>query len=514
MFRSLDQEVRRVNRPPFRPRRIAAPVGECAVGELVAAQARKHALDVAVDILQHVRVALHDRRQVELREGARGDLLDAAVGISHQVFEAPRKVYGRDRRKFQLRLAVLLERFYRHCLARVDDIVLRQGHIGVRFPDVQLDFRRGAVARRRSRDPYLPDAGSLVDLQAERYDLLAAPAERDALAGRPDGRERFVRGDFHVDFPDPVFEGEDRDRNLDLFIGGNYAGHGGLHQQRFFHRDILFRGAERPAVRGDHHHPNLAEVGRERDFVRVRLPGSQLLCVDEPYDGLESLRFERPRVGLLGVAADGEHLFDPAAIGADDIVEHVPRADAQCLGRVEITVRVGGFEARQSQQPLVDERQHVAHFPAVFLPDFYRHLRFGFYRFGHLDHGGEPSRGVLDVEPRHAEQADRCVVERRVVGLEECYRDIDVGGHPLLDGDFDVGLLAGALHPEAFPHDAAAFDADQRPCARRRGDGDPGLVPRDVFGLVAGEGEPRGGIRHRSDVAPPIGRGYAYDPGR
>ena len=92
VFRSLDQEVRRIDRPPFRTRRVAAPVGECAVGELVAAQARKHALDVAVDVLQHVRVALHDRRQVELREGARGDLLDAAVGIPHQVFEAPRKV--------------------------------------------------------------------------------------------------------------------------------------------------------------------------------------------------------------------------------------------------------------------------------------------------------------------------------------------------------------------------------------------------------------------------------------
>ena len=58
VFRGFGHEMDRVGRAPLRRRGSAAPVGECAVGELIAAQPRQDALDIAVDVLQHLFVAL------------------------------------------------------------------------------------------------------------------------------------------------------------------------------------------------------------------------------------------------------------------------------------------------------------------------------------------------------------------------------------------------------------------------------------------------------------------------
>ena len=58
VFRGFGHEMDRIGRAPLRRRSSAAPVGECAVGELIAAQPRQDALDIAVDVLQHLFVAL------------------------------------------------------------------------------------------------------------------------------------------------------------------------------------------------------------------------------------------------------------------------------------------------------------------------------------------------------------------------------------------------------------------------------------------------------------------------
>ena len=196
------------------------------------------------------------------------------------------------------------------------------------------------------------------------------------------------------------------------------------------------------------------------------------------------------------------------------MVEHVPRPYAQRLRGVEMEVGVRRLEARQPQQALVHQRQHIAHLLAVLFPDLYRDLRLRSDRFGHVDHRIELRGGVFDVEPDHAEQPYRRIVVRMVMGLDERHRGVDVGSHSGFDRYLERGLFVGAVDPETFPYDAAALDAHQRPRFRRRGDRDLRLVARRIFLLVLGHGESGGCVRHRGDVAPPVGGRYANDLSR
>ena len=436
------------------------------------------------------------------------------MGVAHEVFEAARKVDRRNRRKLQTGRSGGFQGLDGDRFARLEDVLFRGRDVGIRLPHVDLDLRGGVVAGRGRRDADLPDSGLPARLEPEGDDLFALVAEDDAPALRPDHGERFVHAHPDVGFTDPFFEGEDRDRKFDLLLRGDHAGQGRLHQKRFFHGDLLRRGAEGAAVGRYDHHAHRPEVGRQRDLVGVGLPGAQLLGAEEPHDGFEPLRPERSGVRLLGVAADGEQLLDAAAVGADDMVEQVPRADAQRFGGVEIEVGVGRPETRQPQQSLVDQRQHVAHPPAVPLADPDRDFRLGFHRFGHLDDGRKARAGVLDRKPQNAEQPDRRVVERVAVGLDEGHRDVDVRGHALPDGNLEGGLPVGACYPAAFADEAAALDAHQGPGARGRRDGDLRLVARHVFVLVAGDGQACRGVGHRGDAAPVIGRRHADDARR
>jgi len=86
-FLGRDQEVADVGREPVVVFRVGDPIAEGPIAELKPDQPGDGSIDVAVDLVGAKQVR-EELAQVELREGARGRLLGAAVGIMDEVAEA------------------------------------------------------------------------------------------------------------------------------------------------------------------------------------------------------------------------------------------------------------------------------------------------------------------------------------------------------------------------------------------------------------------------------------------
>ena len=87
LFLGLNEEVERVNLGPRVAVGASGPVGQGVVRLLVGAQVGDGGLDVAPRVGLAVFVLLHEIAEIQLREGLRGSLLEAAVRIGGQEVE-------------------------------------------------------------------------------------------------------------------------------------------------------------------------------------------------------------------------------------------------------------------------------------------------------------------------------------------------------------------------------------------------------------------------------------------
>ena len=106
-----------------------------------------------------------------------------------------------------------------------------------------------------------------------------------------------------------------------------------------------------------------------------------------------------------------------------------------------------------------------------------------------LDHRLQVGSGVLHLDTLHTVQAQRQVVGRLAIRLQQAHLYVDVGGHLRGYREGPGGILRADGNPFAADDAAGVHQLHQRLGAGRRGDEHGGLLTHLVGGFIGGEGD-------------------------
>jgi len=188
--------------------------------------------------------------------------------------------------------------------------------------------------------------------------------------------------------------------------------------------------------------------------------------------------------------ADTQDRGELSGVCTDDIVEHVPGADAQCLAAIHGLPRLRGPECRDVQQPLVHDGQRIAHRLVVAFVDPDRKFPLGKDLISDLDLRVKNRATVNDLGTLHAVHPDRQVVYGLGVRLQQGGVHIEIGRHiPGYPQPVGRLLLVRKPCPAARQHTRPVFHREKHPPSRRSGQIDRRQVADFVVSLVQGERE-------------------------
>ena len=201
----------------------------------------------------------------------------------------------------------------------------------------------------------------------------------------------------------------------------------------------------------DHHHADRSDVHRQRDPVGFR-PAVQGERSEKLHHRVESFLLAGGLADGL-VPADTQYRSELSGVCTDDIVVHVPGADAQCLAAIHGLPRLRGPECRDVQQPLVHDGQRVAHRLVVAFVDSDRKFPLGKDLISELDLRVKNRATVNDLGSLHAVHPDRQVVYGLGVRLQQGGVHIEIGCHiPGYPQPVGRLLLVRQAHPAARQH--------------------------------------------------------------
>ena len=175
------------------------------------------------------------------------------------------------------------------------------------------------------------------------------------------------------------------------------------------------------------------------------------------------------------VTTDGVDRAQLTAEGINDASVVVPRAHAQSLLAVEVTIRIRGLEIGQTEDAFVDDGQGVGHGLSGGFAHLHVNLLLGVGGLGDLDVGLQLQLFVLHLHRHHAIETDGQVVVG-IMRLNQCYVDVHIGNHFLSGGDFHLAFLAEVLHQHVLQHTVVGFHGDESLGFLVGGEGDDDLL--------------------------------------
>ncbi len=493
----FEQEVAGVSGRPLVAVAVAGPVGEGAVRRLERGQLADGRLDVVLDFALLALVELGQALEIELGEGCRERLLEAAVGILDEEVQPLLEIEGRQGRGLDRdRVGALQAEGHdlpagRLARSELEAGRLRDESVGGQHGDVDGVLDLLPAARRAETDP--AGAEPAGRLEGEGDDAVARLVEGHGLLALADDLEQGVGLDRDGDLLDLGPVDEDRDRHDDVLAGPDDPRQGGQGHEVAPDRDRPLGPAEGAAPAGHDHDPDGPEILRHEELVDAARAGLEVERPLEQDDGREAARL----LGLVQgcgvlVAADGQQAGHLGPVGLGHEVEQVPGADAEGLAGVEGLAQVGRREPGQAEQALVDDGQGVGHGP----PGRLAHLDLELFRgpqlAGHLDGRVETRGRVLDEERQDAVEPDGRVGRLAAMGLEERDVDIDVGRHGRRERDFDAVLALDGGNPLHVQDRGPGLERDQGASLNGRGQEDDGLLADLISGLVGGQRQRRG----------------------
>ena len=159
--------------------------------------------------------------------------------------------------------------------------------------------------------------------------------------------------------------------------------------------------------------------------------------------------------------AERQQAFEFAAVGAGDLIEQIPGADAERLAFIEVVVQCRRLIASKPEQALVDHRQGVGHGAAIALAHLNHDIRLRRPFLGRVHHRTQARLGIVDLERDDAVQADRTIVVLAGVRLYERDAHVHVRAHALGDGHVEAGVILAEFDPALVEDARAAFQRHQ-----------------------------------------------------
>ena len=223
------------------------------------------------------------------------------------------------------------------------------------------------------------------------------------------------------------------------------------------------------------------------------LSGCEGKRTQEPNHGRKTLcagftRLGRPCLLLgcnpLAVTADGKQTIEHGAIGPGDIIVDVPGRHAQRLPLIEVMPRIRRPKAGQPQKTVVDDRHCISHRPPGSLTHAERGGFIGREHLRQIENRCDMGSWVRHLDRNDPIHADRQIVQRLQMRLQEGHVDVDIGRHFLRGGERVACNFPHALDPVGANHLRPRLDAHQRTTGRCGGNRYGDLLSGNVGLLV------------------------------
>ncbi len=153
-----------------------------------------------------------------------------------------------------------------------------------------------------------------------------------------------------------LLDGRFRDKHINrkfyAFSHADNARHGGKHHQRRTHSHCLFRGPVGPVLCSHHHHAHSANILRQLDTMAACGAFAQCIRPHKAHHGIKAVHLGGGQLHGF-VTAHAEHSGVFAGKSADNVVIHIPSANAQGLSGIKAYPRVGCLEIGQAQKTFI-----------------------------------------------------------------------------------------------------------------------------------------------------------------